>query len=170
MPRVPLDEIPDHGRLWVFPASRALEPSEAGLLLTDVDDFLDGWAAHGVPLRAGRELREGRFLLVAVDVDAELPSGCSIDALTNRLRAFGSEKGLSLIDHAPVWYRSDDGVKSASRPAFKALARDGAVSPATHVFDPTLVRVGQLRSGALERPAAETWHARAFFREQRAER
>ena len=164
MPRVPFEELPDHGRLWVFPASRDLREEEAEKLLGAVDEFLAAWSAHGAPLRSGRELVERRFLLVGVDVDAEAPSGCSIDALVNRLRTLGAELDVSVIDHAPVWYRADDGeVRTASRKDFRALAREGAVGPQTLVFDTSLTKVGQKRAGELERPAARTWHGKAFF-------
>jgi hypothetical protein len=165
MPRVPFDQLPDHGRLWVFPLTRDLTESERATVLAEVDAFLAQWAAHGSPLQSGRELRDGRFLLVGVDEDAESPSGCSIDALVNRLRAIGQEFDVSFIDHAPVWYRSADGVHSVSRPEFKTLGAGGQVTRDTHVFDTSLTRVAELRAGKLERPAAETWHGRAFFRE-----
>lgn len=165
MPRVAFERLPDHGRLWVFPAGRALTDQESEACLRTVDDFLETWAAHGAALRSGRELRERRFLLVGVDVDAEAPSGCSIDALVNRLRAFGDEFGTSLIDHAPVWFREGETVRSATRAEFRSLASAGRVHPETRVFDASLTRIEQLRDGALERPASETWHARAFFSE-----
>ena len=164
MPRVPFDELPDHGRLWVFPASRALTETEAETLLEAVDDFLASWRAHGASLSSGRKLVERRFLLVGVDVDAEAPSGCSIDALVNRLRALGTELDVSLIDHAPVWFRAEAGdVRAVSRREFRALAGEGAVGPSVLVFDTSLTKVGQEREGGLERPAAETWHGKTFF-------
>ena len=165
MPRIDFDALPAHGRLWVFPLSRDLTDDERTAVLGEVDAFLDQWAAHGMPLQSGRELRDGRFLLVGVDEDAEAPSGCSIDALVNRLRALGADLGVSFIDHAPVWYRAAEGVRTASRPDFKKLAASGEVSRETHVFDTSLTGLAELRDGALERPAAETWHGRAFFRE-----
>lgn len=168
MPRVPFDELPDHGRLWVFPATRDLTKPESELLMRAVDDFLASWSAHGAPLRSGREIKEGRFLIVGVDVDSEAPSGCSIDALVNRLRALGSELEVRLIDHGPVWYRGGGGVRTASRGDFRRLAESGAVPPGVAVFDTTLTSVGQLRQGGLERPATETWHGEAFFKATRA--
>lgn len=163
MPRTAFDSLPDHGRLWVFPLSRSLTPDEVEVCTSVVDDFLDGWAAHGTPLRSGRTFVDERFLLVGVDVDAEAPSGCSIDALVNRLRTLGNEMSASFIDHAPVWYRDGQDVRSVSRPAFKALADDGEVDPSTPVFDTSLTRIGDYRSGALETPAQQSWHGRAFF-------
>jgi hypothetical protein len=164
MPRIAFDELPDHGRLWVFPASRDLTDTEARECLGAVDEFLSTWSAHGVPLRSGRELVGKRFLLVGVDVDAEAPSGCSIDALVNRLRALGDAAGLTLIDHAPVWFRDGDTVRMLPRAEFRALATSGALAPDVPVFDTSLTRMAQAREGALERPASESWHGKAFFR------
>ena len=165
MPKVPFDALPDHGRLWVFPAGRMLTDHESEAFLGAVDDFLDQWSAHGVPLRSARELREGRFLLVGVDVDAEAPSGCSIDALVNRLRALGGELDVTFVDHAPVWYRDGGEVRAVPRAEFRALASEGGVSPTDAVFDTSLTRISQARDGSLERPAAETWHGPAFFKD-----
>lgn len=166
MPRVDFEQLPDYGRLWVFPATRDLSDVEAASCLEAVDDFLAEWAAHGVPLLSGRELRDRRFLLIGVDVDAEAPSGCSIDALVNRLRALGSELGVGLIDHALVWFREGDAVRAVPRPEFREMAERGSVQPTTRVFDTTLTSLGQLRDGGLERPASDTWHGRAFFKER----
>jgi hypothetical protein len=164
MPKISFDALPGHGRLWVFPATRDLSDAEADAFLTAVDDFLATWSAHGAALRSGRELIERRFLLVGVDVDAEAPSGCSIDALMTRLRALGDSMGVALIDHAPVWFRQGGSIRTLSRPEFRALAARGDVDAGVHVFDTTLTRIDAYRAGQLERPATDTWHGRTFFR------
>lgn len=164
MPRIDFDALPDNGRLWVFPTNRALDEAEGQRTIEVVDDFLDGWAAHGLPLRSGRELRLGHFLLVGVDSDAEAPSGCSIDALVNRLRALGEEIGVRYIDHSLVWYREGTAVRTATRPDFRRLAESDDVSLETRVFDTSLTRISQLRRGEFEKPAGASWHARVFFR------
>jgi len=127
MPRIDFSDLPDHGRLWVFPASRRLSLDESARLLSEADVFLDGWAAHGAPLVSGRVMVEGHFLLVGVDEDAEAPSGCSIDALVNRLTELGQEQGVTLVEHAPVWYRKGDTVCAVSRPEFRARVAAGDV-------------------------------------------
>jgi hypothetical protein len=163
MPRISFSELPGHGRLWVFPASRDLTDVEADACLAAVDDFLEGCSAHGAPLRSARELIERRFLLVGVDVDAEAPSGCSIDALVNRLRALGASLGVTLIDHASVWFRDRGAVRTLPRPAFRALAANGEIDADVEVFDTTLTRIDDFRAGRLGRPASETWHGKTFF-------
>ena len=165
MPRIPFQNLPDHGRLWVFPSSEHLSDDQRARFGDTVDEFLDQWAAHGQPLQASRDILFDRFVVVGVNEDAEKPSGCSIDALVNRLRALGAAEGLSLIDHAPVWYRVGDGVDSVSRAGFRALAGQGQVSPETVVFDTSITTVAELRAGALEKRCADSWHGRAFFRD-----
>jgi hypothetical protein len=164
MPRIDFDHLPDDARLWVFAASEALEPAAAESLLTRVDDFLDGWNAHGHPLTGGRAWLDGRFLFVAVDERTAPPSGCSIDALHRSLKAYEDETGVGLTDHADVLYRAEGGdVARATRLEFARMAREGAVSLETAVFDTTLTRKAEL-DARFEVPAGEAWHRRAFWR------
>ena len=131
-------------------------------MLGVVDEFLSTWKAHGVPLTSARDLRYDRFLLVGVDEASAGASGCSIDAMVHHLESLERALGVALLDHGPVLFRQDDAIERLPRPAFAELARRGDVSPDTIVFDNTVSRVGDVREGRWERPARESWHARAF--------
>ena len=164
MPRTDFAQLPADARLWIFGAARALEPRERAELLGLVDRFLDGWQAHGAPLTAARDLREDRFLMVAVDEASVPPSGCSIDAMVNELKALGDRLGVGLVGSGDVFYRAPSGeVERAERAQFTRLADGGQVGPDTVVFDTTLTRVAKLADGSWERPARDSWHQRAFF-------
>lgn len=165
MPKVPFEHLPSNARLWIFPVERPLSAEEERELLFRVDAFLEGWETHGAPLTAGREWREGRFLLIAVDESAAPPSGCSIDSMARVLKALGEEWGISFLDHSPVWFRDESEVRRATRGEFKALVGKGRVNLETRVFDNTITRVFQLRRGEWEKPAGLSWHRRAFFGE-----
>jgi len=163
MPRVLFDELPGRSRLWVFGAERALVPAEHDRVLETVDAFLDSWNAHGHPLTSAREFKYDRFLLVAVDEEAAGASGCSIDALVREIRQLELTLGVTLVDHGPVVYRNADGIARVPRDEFADLARAGRVTLETRVFDTTVNRVEDVRSGRWEGPAAASWHGRAFF-------
>lgn len=164
MPRIPFSRLPDDARLWVFPAHRPLTPQEEEGLLARVDAFLQGWAAHGTPLLAGRDWRERRFLLIAVDESSAPPSGCSIDSLVRILKEEGEALGMSFLDHTPVWYRSGEEIQQTDREAFRERVETGLVTAETPVFDHTVTRLSQLRNGDWEKPASRSWHGKAFFR------
>jgi len=158
-----LEGFPGSARIWVFGTDRELAAAEAGELLAAVDDFLGRWTAHGVPLRAARSWRYGRFLIVGVDVESAPPSGCSIDGLAGLLRGLEDRLGARFLGNEAVWYRDGSGtVRRASRPEFRALARDGGVTLRSVVFDNSITALAQLRAGRWEGPASERWHA-AFF-------
>jgi hypothetical protein len=165
MPTVPLKALPDTARLWIFAAARELSATERQALLGDVDAFLATWAAHGVPLTCARDWRHDRFLLVAVDEAAAGVSGCSIDALTRKLKEHERRLGIALLDNGPVLYQEGEGIARVPRNRFRELAEAGAVSPDTVVFDNTVQSLGALRAGRWETPARASWHGRAFFGE-----
>lgn len=165
MPRVPVEQMPDASRVWVFGVSNPLSEVDESTLLATVDAFLDRWVAHGHPLTCARDWRRGRFLLVAVDEATAPPSGCSIDAMVHVLEAEQERLEVTIVDHIAVWYLKDDAVWRVTRAEFKALVEAGHIDADTPVFDNTVTRLSQVREGSWERPARDSWHFRAFFQQ-----
>lgn len=162
MSPTPIEQLPDASRVWIYGAHRVPETREAARLLDEIRRFLEEWAAHGRPLRAGFAWRYHHFLLVAVDESRASASGCSIDAVVNRLSELESELDLPLLDTSPVWFRDPERgglVRRVDRPEFRTLAAEGRVDGSTVVFDLTVDRLGDVREGRWERPAAGAWHA-----------
>lgn len=156
----PIDALPDGARLWIFGASRPVTAEELALLGDRLPAFLAEWTAHRRELRAAWQILEDRFVVVAVDESRSAASGCSIDALLRHVGGLEEMLGVDLLDGTLVWYRTPDGeIATVGRPEFRRLAAEGAIDGKTPVFDPTLSRVGELRTGQLERPANESWHA-----------
>jgi len=161
--RLPFTDLPDTARLWSFHTATPLTPEQEQALRARLESFLSTWAAHRREMHTGYDLRESQLLLVAVDDRHVGPSGCSIDALVHELQAAGAEIGVELIDSPDVLYRREDGtLAAATRAEFRARAESGTVTGTTAVFDRTVERLGDLRSGRFELPASQSWHARAF--------
>jgi hypothetical protein len=152
MPRTAIENLPDDARTWVFGISPALDEAKESRLLARIDAFLDQWAAHGAPITAARDVIEGSFLLISIDRDAET-SGCSIDRMFGTLRQLEGELGVQILDPNRVFVRHGSGeVGAMTRAAFKASGDAHTV-----VFDTVAERLGEIRSGRWERPAAEAW-------------
>lgn len=162
MPHVPFSVLPATARLWVFAADRLLDDAERVALLAELDRFLDVWASHKVPLPAARELRHGQFVLIGVDESATGASGCSIDALVREMKHLEQTFHITLVDHGPVLFRDNGGIRRVSRAEFQELAEQGRVTGDTVVFDNTRTSVGALEDGTWETRAAESWHGPAF--------
>ena len=153
MPLTDLNQLPDDSKIWIFGISPALNAEQQRRFLAEIDSFLTDWAAHGQPIRAAREVRDGAFLVVAVDKAAET-SGCSIDRMFGTLQSLERSMGISTLDSGRVFFRHGDGrVDSMSRAEFGEKA-----DAHTTVFDTTAAHLGDIRSGTWERPAAQSWH------------
>ncbi|MFO7314485.1 hypothetical protein [Rhodothermus marinus] len=156
-------ELPDEARLWIFAADRPLSDAESQTLLETLAPFLEGWTAHGLPVRGQATVLHRRFLLLAGHVPGGEISGCSIDAATRAVEAAAREVGITWISPLAVFYRDADGtVQRATRGQFRRLIAEGKVTAETPVFDLSLTTVGDLRRGAFEKPAGRSWHARVF--------
>lgn len=155
-----LDDLPGAARIWVFGLDRKLPKPAGAELLRALDGFLEEWNAHGAPLRSGRSLVYGWFLIVGVDEAATPPSGCSIDALAREAGRLASRAGTRFVGAEAVWYRGPRGsIRRTTRPAFRAEAEAGRVSGGTIVFDNAVTRLSDVRAGRWEGPASERWHA-----------
>jgi hypothetical protein len=157
MPLVPFDALPDDARIWVFASDLPLVGAPADTLLAAVDQFLAGWKAHGMPLRAARDWREDRFLTVGIDPTAEQASGCSIDGLFRALQQLERVVGSRLVGGGRVFYRDASGAPAlASRDEFESLAEQGSVTTETKVFDLSLTSLADWRR-RFEGPAGDTF-------------
>ena len=154
--------LPDHARLWAFTSGDRLSEEKQELVKTKVNEFLEGWAAHGADLHASMTLLHDRFLLVGVDQHQEAPSGCSIDAMTHFLRDLGNTIDVDFLDAPNCCYRDGNTVRCVDRNTFRTLANDGTVDAETTIFDLTVPTVGEMRTGNFEQAAGNTWYAKAF--------
>jgi hypothetical protein len=152
--RVNIDQLSNDAHIWIFGISPALDATQSATLLGQVDAFLDNWAAHGVPIRGARELREGSFLIIAADEKRE-KSGCSIDRMFGTLKSLERELNVQILDSTRVFLRDRGNVRAIARGEFR-----DAANPDTPVFDVTAEKLGEVRTGAWERRAADSWHAR----------
>lgn len=153
MPRLDISKLPDDSRIWIFGISPALDPEKSSRLLTAVDEFLDGWAAHQQPIVSAREIVHRSFLIIAVDHRSET-SGCSIDRMFGLLGQLEGELGVAILDPNRIFCRDLSGsVTSISRKTFSERGRGDTV-----VFDILAERIGQIRRGEWEQSARNSWH------------
>src|SRR3954467_5377495 len=139
MSLVPFSALPDTARIWIFGSDKPLVGAVVDTLLAQVDSFLDQVKAHGFPLRAAREWRDDRFLVVGIDPTAEQASGCSIDGLFRALQQIQKAIGAQIVGGGRVFSRDGSGkTQATTRDELGALKAKGIVNPRTPVFDTSL--------------------------------
>jgi hypothetical protein len=150
--RVNIDQLGNDAYVWIFGISPSLDAQKSDALLRHVNGFLENWNAHGTPIPGAAEVREGSFLVVAADEHRE-KSGCSIDRMFGTLRQLERDLGVAILDSNRIFFREGGDVQSVMRSEFRNTA-----TTETPVFDITVERLGDVREGSWEKPAAQSWH------------
>lgn len=122
-------------RVIIYPASRPFTTKEAKVITEKLFDFLAGWAAHGKPLSSSFKIEKNQFIVVCVDEEKEMASGCSIDALGQIMRAIDQEYQLGLFDRMKASFVENGEVKTLKLLDFKTKIRSGELSKDIEVFD-----------------------------------
>ncbi|MBL7950776.1 MAG: ABC transporter ATPase [Flavobacteriales bacterium] len=151
-----LTDLPDHARVWVYKTARDLSHAEQKLARDRGAAFTSGWAAHGAPLDATVEVLYGRFVIVAVDEEQAMASGCSIDKSVGFIKQLEHDLNLMLTDRMIVVYEVDGEVTSCRLQELPQLLKDGAITADTIVFDDLVPTLGDLRA-RFRIPLKSTW-------------
>ncbi len=159
---IPLKDLPDHSRIWIYQAPRPLTTEEREVISAELENFVSDWQAHGKDLFAGYAVYHRRFIVLAVDETVQPATGCSVDDSVGLIQ--GLQKGLNidLMDRMHIAFRSEnDLVVSVSMNDFKQMISEGDVDENTPVFNNLVTDLGEFRR-KWEVPAKDSWHARFF--------
>ncbi|NVK26921.1 MAG: ABC transporter ATPase [Flavobacteriia bacterium] len=159
---VALNDLPDHCRIWIYQAPRALTVEEREVISAELENFTADWQAHGKDLYAGYGLFYRRFIVLAVDETVQEATGCSVDDSVTLIQNLQKTLNLDLMDRLQVAFRSEnDLVVSVKLDEFKQLVEEGDVDEKTIVFNNLVSNLGEFRTD-WEVPAAKSWHSRYF--------
>ena len=151
-----LTDLPDHARVWVYKTARDLSQAEQNLVRDRGAAFTGTWAAHGDPLDAAVDILHNRFVVVAVDEEQALASGCSIDKSVGFIKSLEHDLNLMLTDRMVLVYEGPNGITSCRLQALPELLKEGSITADTVVYDDLVPTLGDLRT-RFAMPLRATW-------------
>jgi hypothetical protein len=158
-----MQEMPDSARVWVYQADRILVTSEVDHIFTKLTDFLKSWSSHGASLDSAFEVKYARFVIVAVDEEKALASGCGIDKLVHFFQELSNTLQVDFFNRMIVVYRSDDEIVSAPLHQFWGLRKARVIGDETIVFDNLVKNLADYRM-KWETTFNNSWHAEMWGR------
>lgn len=158
-----LNSLPQTARIWVYAAQRPLTLEEHEYISARLDLFVDEWNAHGKKLQTGFAILHKRFIVLAVDENAQSATGCSIDSSVHEIDNIGQKLGINFFNRLQVVYRDSDNnmVVSTSIADLKQMVVEGDFTPDTCVFDNTITTLHALMND-WEVPASKTYLRKYF--------
>ena len=157
---IPFEKLPDYARVWVYQADKALNNAEQNHIQQVLEEQINQWAAHGVPLVGSVQVLLNRFIIVAVDEVQNQASGCSIDASTRWLKELGAAMNLNFFDRS-VAYVDGDEIKTVEMLKIKSLVAEGIIQADTIIFNNLVPNIGEFKTN-WQVAASASWMKRYF--------
>jgi hypothetical protein len=158
---VPFENLPVESKIWIYQSNRRFTDDELNAIEVDLKSFVDSWAAHGTSLEASYLLMYNRFIILAVNQDIQMATGCSIDKSVSFIQEIEQKYEVDLLDKMNVTFKLGEHIAHKPLIDFKKMAKDKAVSENTIVFN-NLVNTIEEWNDNWEVPAKDSWHSRFF--------
>lgn len=163
---VAFDQLPPEARIWIYQASQPLSASAIVAAMPALAQFAEEWTSHGRSLLASAEFLHQHFLVIGLDEGVAGASGCSIDSSVRFVAQLEQALGVTLLEKSRLAFLQAGTVQTVKHTELKAAIAAGTVLPDTFYFDNTVATKAELDTH-WPRPAAETWLARYFSREEK---
>ena len=108
---VPFDRLPDEARVWIYATNRHLSDKEVIAIEQELIAFLTQWTAHQQALEASFSIPYNNFIVIGLNENKNLASGCSIDASVHFLKQLVRKFKVDLFDRMLITYKKDDQIK-----------------------------------------------------------
>ena len=154
-----LNDLPPHSRVWVYQSNREFTNDEAAHIREAGSKFVANWAAHGSALKAGMDVYHNRFIVIMVDENQAMASGCSIDSSVGFIREVQSKYQVDMFDRMLIAYHIGEAVHAAPMLAFEQLLSDGTIDENTIVFNNLVATKAEFDS-SWKVAVKDSWHAR----------
>ena len=158
---IPFENLPEESKIWIYQSNRKFSDAEFAAIEIDLKLFLESWEAHGTVLESSFELRYNRFIILAVNQEVQIATGCSIDKSVQFIQNLEKKYDVELLDKMNVTFKLADHLAHKTLMDFKKMAKDKAVIENTIVFN-NLINTIEEYKDSWEVAAMDSWHSRFF--------
>lgn len=142
-------KLSPNSRIWIYQSTQKIDPKEQKKILEAAQQFLKDWAAHGSQLLASATIEHDHFLIIAVDENFNMASGCSIDSQFRFVQDLEKQFGLNLFDRTQLAFYKNGEVDIQPMNKISELIDQGYFEDTIHFFDNNIKNKSEL---------AEKWH------------
>lgn len=158
---IPFENLPEESKIWIYQCNRKFSEEEIAAIESSLQFFLENWASHGTSLEASYKIKYNRFIIIAVNQEVQVATGCSIDASVQFIQNLEQKYSVDLLDKMNVSFKQGEFITHKTLLEFKKLAKDKSVSENTIVFN-NLVNSIEEMNESWEVAAIDSWHGRFF--------
>ncbi len=158
---IPFEELSLESKIWIYQSNRKFSDTEIAEIETDLQTFLSDWSSHGTSLDCGYQIKYNRFIILAVDQENQIATGCSIDKSVVFIQQLEQKFNVDLLDKMNVTFKNGEHIAHKTLLDFKKMAKDKAVTENTIVFNNLVNNIEEYNEN-WEVAAMDSWHSRFF--------
>jgi hypothetical protein len=143
-------------KIWIYQSDKKFTTGNKVFIQTFLQNYCEGWKAHGEPLRASFDLRFNHFIIIAADESFNTTSGCSVDDSVRAIKEVEVQTGLSFFNRNLIGFLAADDVFLLELPKLKEKYGNGIWNETTLTFNNLIGTKIQLENEWIV-PAGNTW-------------
>lgn len=153
---IPINEMPEHSRVWVYQSDRKFSKEEVAKIEQKLLDFISNWATHGTALKASGVILYNQFLVLFADEESVKASGCSIDKSVAFVKQLEKEFSCDFFNRLLVAYKSGEEIKTFHFAEKDELISQGKITESTIIFNNLIQNKSDFLSNWQQR-LSESW-------------
>lgn len=128
-------DFDERSRVWIYQSSRIFGLSEALQLESILEDFIENWQSHGVPVKGYANLFFGQFIVFMADETATGVSGCSTDSSVRVVKEIENLFNTSMFDRLSLAFIKDEKVQMLPLQQINYAIENGFITGDTIYFN-----------------------------------
>jgi hypothetical protein len=122
-------------KVWIYQSSRLFSLGEALQIEDMLNDFVQKWNSHGVPVKGYANLLFGQFAVLIADETATGVSGCSTDSSVRVIKQIEQQFSVNMFDRQTLAFVVKDKVQLLPLAQLNYAATNNFISPDTIYFN-----------------------------------
>lgn len=153
---LPIEQMPDDSRVWIYQANRLLSLAEIERVAVTLKEFCGQWAAHQVALQTSFSIDHHRFVTLAVNEEASSPSGCSIDSSVHVLKSLERDLGIDFFSRSEIAFSENGAIMVHPIQNLKNLFTSGRLNENSLALNTLVQTLGEWRTQGTVK-VSDTW-------------
>jgi hypothetical protein len=125
-------------RVWVYQSSRIFSISEALQIEEMLEQFIEKWNSHGVPVKGAGYLFFGQFVILIADETGAGVSGCSTDSSVRLIKNIEDQFKANMFDRLALAFVIKDKIQLVPMSQLQYALDNGFIDSDTLYFNNTI--------------------------------
>jgi hypothetical protein len=148
-------------RIWIYQSSRLFLISEALEIGDKLNNFVNAWHSHGIPVKGYANLFFGRFIVLIADESASGVSGCSTDSSVKLIKEIEKDYNVNMFNREALAFVVKDKIEVIPKAQLTYAIENNFINANTLYFNNTILSKKELLSTWIV-PAQNTWLKNKF--------